>query len=365
MRALWFPSVIGFLFVSMAPTLGLAECFDTEKARTAYDLGERATAARNTELAISNFLEANRLCPNPNTQLAIATAYLLGQRTAEARQALDRYISDAGASTDWCAALNMRRQVTLLEGGSEHLLTVNVTPKSARVFVRETLAAPPKGAPGCQLQPQIQANGGALAMPLPAGSYTVTALLESQVSRIVPIDLTRAGTIEITFHPPTTPQPQTSSPSEAMQAPDSSSFVNGPTGAERSNWTQRPEHWLWIGAGVAAATSAVTGIWALSLESDLDRACGGQRRCPVSAWSDVDKHDVLASVSSVSLVVAAASAATGAGIFFWRQRSEAQHARYSSRRMGREQARALSGDAETAGIRASLKPGYVTLDWRF
>lgn len=361
MRAPWVQAVVGFLLASTVASLGHAECLDTEKARTAYDLGERATAAKNIELAISNFLEANRLCPNPNTQLAIATAYLLGQRTAQAREALNRYINDAGANTDWCAALNMRRQVTLLEGGSEHLLTVSVTPRSARVFVRETLAAPPTGAPGCQIQP----NGGALAMPLPAGSYTVTALLGSQVSRVVPVDLTRAGTIEITFHPPTMPQPPKSSPLEATEAPESRAFVNGSSIDERSHWTQRPEHWLWIGAGVAVATSAVTGIWALSLQSDLDRACGGQRRCPSSAWSDVDKHDVLASVSTVSLVIAAASAATGAGFFFWRQRAKDQHARYSPTRKGREQTRALSSDADTASIRASLKPGYVTLDWRF
>jgi len=360
MRALRVQSVVGFLLVSTAPSLGRAECLDTEKARTAYDLGERATAARNTELAISNFLEANRLCPNPNTQLAIATAYLLGQRAAEAREALNRYISDAGANTDWCSAINMRRQVTLLEGSSEHLLTVNVTPKSARVFVRETSAAPPAGAPGCQIQP----NGGALAIPLPAGSYTVTALLEPQVSRVVPVDLTRPGTIEITFHPPMTTQPPSYSPVEATRAPGKP-VMDRSTGTESSNWTQRPEHWLWIGAGVAAATSAVTGIWALSLESELDRTCGGQRRCPASAWSQVDKHDALATVSTVSLVVAAASAATGAGVFFWRQRTKDQQPKTHQMGTGRGGSQRTRGGVETARIGATLKPGYVTLDWRF
>ncbi|MFO7476882.1 MAG: hypothetical protein R6X03_00760, partial [Methyloceanibacter sp.] len=42
----------------------------------------------------------------------------------------------------------------------------------------ERAATPPTGAPGCQIQP----NGETMAIPLPAGSYTVTALLESQVS---------------------------------------------------------------------------------------------------------------------------------------------------------------------------------------
>lgn len=365
MRAPWIQSVVGFLLVSNAPSLGHAECLDTEKARTAYDLGERAIAANNTQLAISNFQEANRLCPNPNTQLAIATAYLLAQRTAEAREALNRYINDAGANADWCAALNMRRQVTLLEGGSEHLLTVNVTPKSARVFVRETSATPPTGVPGCQIQP----NGETLAMRLPTGSYTVTALLDSQVSRVVPVDLTRSGTIEITFHPPAMTHPPNSNPLEPKTVADGGSLERRSTGSETSNWTERPEHWLWIGAGVAAATSVVTGIWALSLESDLDRTCGEQRRCPTSAWSNVDKHDVLASVSTVSLVVAAASAATGTGIFFWRRgtndRESSDHATRTTRVTREQRQRARRGGVDTAGIGASLYPGFVTLDWRF
>lgn len=361
MRTLRFQSVVGLLLVSTTPCLVRAECLDTDKARTAYDLGERATAARNTELAVSNFLEANRLCPNPNTQLAIATAYLLGQRALEAREALNRYINDAGANTDWCSAINMRRQVTLLEGGPEHLLTINVTPKSARVFVREASAAAPVGTPGCQVQP----SGGGLAVALPSGSYTVTAVLESQISRIVPVDLTKPGTVDITFNPPmTTPTPNPTS-AGAAGVPNSKPALEKSVETAGPNWTQRPENWLWIGAGVAAAASAATGIWALSLESDLDRTCGEQRRCPASAWSEVDKHDTLATVSTVGLVLAAASAATGAGIFFWRQRAQEPHASTLHTRKEREGTHPWRASIETASLGATLKPGYVTLDWRF
>lgn len=365
MRALRVQPIFGVLLVATATSLSYAECLDTDKARTAYDLGERAIAARNTELAISNFQEANRLCPNPNTQLAIATAYLLAQRAAEARDALDRYIGAAGANTDWCSAINTRRQVTLLEGGPEHLLTVDVTPKSARVFVHEASAAAPTGTPGCQIQP----NGGALTVRLPTGSYLVTALLEPQVSKVVPVDLAKPGTIEIAFYPPVAAQPASVTPAvEGAKTPESHVVVD--TSTRPSTWTERPEYWLWIGAGVAATASAVTGIWAFSVESDLDRSCGGQHRCPPSAWGDVDKHDTLATLSTVGMIVAAASAATGAGIYLWRQGTTNQHARVHSTltQSTRTQSTGTQGmmrSVERAGVGAVLKPGYVALDWRF
>lgn len=306
-----------FSLLWMHAPLARAECLDTEKAGTAYDLGERALQSRNVELAVSNFREANRLCPDPNTQLAIATAYLMGRRVSQAQDALNRYIAAAAVSTDWCRVVELRRQLALLEGQSEHKLTVNVSPRSARVFLREAASVQPEGVPGCQVQPTEEG----LTIQLPTGRYTVTAVLEQQAPRAVVVDLRNPGPMEIWIpSAPPEPLPRKQSPLPLANPPATIDTRE----ANSTSWDRRPENWIWIGSGVVGAASAVLGIWALSLESDLDQSCAQQRRCGEADWGRVDKHDKLATISTVGFVAASLGAVAGATAYLWRRHSEKQ-----------------------------------------
>jgi hypothetical protein len=69
----------------------------------------------------------------------------------------------------------------------------------------------------------------------------------------------------------------------------------------------------WATAGVGAALLAgggATGIWALSLDADLEDACR-DGHCPASRASDIDRLEALARTTNVLLGLGAAAAAAG------------------------------------------------------
>jgi hypothetical protein len=74
--------------------------------------------------------------------------------------------------------------------------------------------------------------------------------------------------------------------------------------------------------GLAAlAGSAVTGIWALSLNGDLSDSCA-EGNCPSGTGEDIDRMETLAVATDVLLVVGAALTVAGGVLIVIDQTSE-------------------------------------------
>jgi hypothetical protein len=321
-----------------------ADCRNTESARTAYKRGEQALQQQNVELAVRSFTEANRQCPNPQTQLAIANAYLLGRQGALATDALNRYILEAAGAIDWCSVLDVRRQIAQLNGASEQKVTVRSSLKAIELYVRESTGNPPvTSAPGCRVQTTSEPP---FEVTLPPGNYVMTGLLAGKKPSVKAFELSKPSTVDIFAEPGESDLGTT--PANHPPLSTSIAISNGAfavTAEPSQKWYKRPETWVWLGSGVVAVGGAVAGIWALSMQSDLNRECPDQK-CPQgSSWGQVDKHDRLATLSTVGFVLAGVGAATGAGIYLIRRRP--------------------SGHPETPQVTASVSLGQLMVTGSF
>lgn len=77
--------------------------------------------------------------------------------------------------------------------------------------------------------------------------------------------------------------------------------------------TPAPRTLTWIGFGVAGAgvlAGSITGIMSMSKKSDLESACNGTR-CPPSANDTLSSANTLATISTVSFIVAGVGAGVG------------------------------------------------------
>ncbi|MGC4066441.1 MAG: hypothetical protein QM784_17775 [Polyangiaceae bacterium] len=335
MRSRYFGIIASLLIVGVS-TSSKAECPEAKQARDAYERGERALGVLNVELAVKSFSEANQLCPNPHTQLAIANAYLLGKHATEATMALKQYISDAAATVDWCLVLETRRQIAELEGGTLHRVHVQVYPTEARIYLRENADLPIiPNAPGCP----ITSDRGELTLELPTGSFAVAAQLEDYDPVTIMLDPSNTPTLELSL------SSHAKAPEPVMLPPAPDVTRASPTTTASPKWYQSTENWIWIGSGLVGIASATAGIWAWSMQSDLDHDCP-QRKCPEGpTWSRVDRHDRLALISTAGFVVTGVGALAGVGVHF--------------------ALRSPQEPTSKAAIDATLGPGQMTLRWRF
>ena len=94
---------------------------------------------------------------------------------------------------------------------------------------------------------------------------------------------------------------------------------------------------VWVGAGVAGvglAVGAITGLTAIGIHGDVASRCEGGVRCPESTHADIDRGEMLGTVSTIAFVVAG----LGAGVLVY----------------GLLNPRVERGDATSAALRPSV-----------
>lgn len=82
-----------------------------------------------------------------------------------------------------------------------------------------------------------------------------------------------------------------------------------------------------IGFGVGAAglvVGSVTGIMAISAESDISDRCGGTTRCSKAVEDDLDSAKTKATISTIGFIVAGVGVAVGVVGFFVQPKTEAK-----------------------------------------
>jgi hypothetical protein len=174
-------------------------------------------------------------------------------------------------------------------------------------------------------QPSVSVDGvaipaAALAVPfeLDPGHHVITASVGAARTEAA-VDVVERDRRDVTLRlvvddgsagaPPALPTPA-AAPSTAP-APESAA----PTASSRGIPTL-----AWIGfgvAGVGVVVGSVTGIMSISDKSSIQSQCFGNR-CPPSTYNSIDSANTLATVSTVSFIVAGAGAALGVASFFLR-----------------------------------------------
>lgn len=82
-----------------------------------------------------------------------------------------------------------------------------------------------------------------------------------------------------------------------------------------------------IGFGVGAAglvVGSVTGVMAISAESDISDRCGGTTRCSKAVEDDLDSAKTKATISTIGFIVAGVGVAVGVVGFFVQPKTEAK-----------------------------------------
>lgn len=329
-------------------SLAAAACPDLELAQAAYDRGVEALKTQDADDAVKHFTEANSRCPDPDAQLALASSFVLGKQPVAATAALNRYVEDSGAAADWCAILTVRRQISLLEAGQTFHLKVMSPLANARIYIRESGGGGSDPMhPGCRIQPQ----GDEFSTSLPRGHYLVTAHLEQYDPAVESVTLSADTTLDLRFHrSDPLPPVRTEKPLPSTRLSTTGDLVATPVSPRSEHkgalnpWYSGPENWVWIGSGVIGIGSVVAGIWALSLEKQLDRVCP-QRECPAQYSSEVHKHDRLAMLSKAGLILAGTGALAGTGIYLL--------------------LREPTNPRKSGKVGCLVALGQVTCDWRF
>lgn len=145
------------------------------------------------------------------------------------------------------------------------------------------------------------------ARPTNPGRHRVVGKFRKQVAdQTVNLVEGQKRQVKLVFEPEPG-KPVTRKPSAAVIPNDSDSSASGGD-------TQQIVGWAALGVGAAGVvTGTVTGLWMLKKANDLesDEDCRDQE-CEPPAHDDVDSHNRLRTISSVSFIVGGAAAALGA-----------------------------------------------------
>ncbi|AKT38668.1 tetratricopeptide repeat protein [Chondromyces crocatus] len=119
---------------------------------------------------------------------------------------------------------------------------------------------------------------------------------------------------EIAALPPASPGESPGAPTTSPIAPVSeppSAPGDAQSSGSRSSGSLLPAAIAFGVAGVGVGVGAVTGLMSFGVASDLEKSCDVSGRCPESERATKDKGMTLATVSTVSFVLAGVAAAAG------------------------------------------------------
>jgi hypothetical protein len=263
---------------------------EKETARTLMAEGRELRDRKDVAGALQRFRSADAIMHVPTTGLEVArTQAALGQ-LVEARETLHKIAQIPEQPTDPAPFETARVEADKLDADLERRIGV------IRFEVRKSNAA---AAPAISIDgTPVSASVVDVSLRCNPGHHVVQAKLGSnEIKQEVDVREADAVTVLLDF-------------SRTLATPDRRSSDDASRDeASGPGWPVLPT----IGFGVAAAGVALgtaTGIMAIQGKNSAETACvSGQ--CPPVAWSDVDRMNTFATVSTVSFVVGGAGLACG------------------------------------------------------
>jgi hypothetical protein len=282
-----------------------------EAAKALFKQALAARASGDHRLALEKFQGAQALLRSPVTTLEVAKEQVTLGLLIEARQTLGSIDSIPRSPNDTRASDDARRDAKSLADAIKPKigsLTLVISPTPADASYR--ILVDGIELPAAALSAGLPSNPGEHAIEVIAGTSTEkrrVTLAEGE-SQSLTIAITASAPPEVVREPPPTathePTPTAITPvapPATVDARPSRTLREGASG---------PGTWFWVGssiAGVSLISGGITGVVALAKAGSLKDVCH-DGVCPRSASGDLDTVKSMATVSTVSFVVAGAGA---------------------------------------------------------
>lgn len=321
----------------LAPAVALADAkTDAEKQ---FRAGVSLQKVEDFEAAISAFEASLRLYPTKGAWFNLANCLRATHRYPEALSALEQLQRDFGSELQDPLRSTVELQVAELKNLTG-TLAIEIDQPGAEIAVdRRVIGTSPLADP----------------IRLGLGDHEVRATLAGFEPAVVQVNLrpAQAVTTKLSLTPlspkPASVEEPPATPREPIPAPvPAPPLAPAPPASVDASSSLGTVGLISAGAGaVLLAGGAVTGIWALSVDNDLESACA-DGHCPKDRADDIDRLERLTTTTNVLLGVGAAVSVGGLALWLL-SGSDA----YSAR----EQVPAGGHDV---GLR--LRPGFVGAD---
>jgi hypothetical protein len=286
---------------------------DRAAARQLGEAGQAALDAKDYKIAEDKFRRADTLVHAPTLLLGLARALAGEGKLLEAQEAYKRIVRE-GVAPGSPPVFQRALEDAAKEVGtvSPRIGGVTITVKTAGGEASPTnLQVALDGAPvnAALLGVQRPANPGPHALHVTADGYKPVDLK---------VDVPVGGAVDapVTLEKDPNAAQATSAvasppPADATGSTTTGASPEQPADAGRGG----PGIWPWVAFGVGAAgliTGGVTGAMAMSVQSDLSRACSSSNICHPDQQSKVDNYNTLGTISTVGFIVGGVGVAGGA-----------------------------------------------------
>ncbi len=285
--------------MTMLSASALAEPTATEKdtARNLMADGRKKRDANDLKGALKNFEAADAIMNVPSTGWEVARTQELLGLWVEARDTALRVGRVPETPREPPAFQEARtKAMALVEALDAKIPTLAITVKGAADGATITVTVNESKIPGAALAAPIKVNPGHHVII--AKTETATGTQEIDVLEREKKDVT----ITLTPIPGSTTAvtPSTETPPETPPAPP-----------PEQKHTMRTVAWIGFGVGGAGLVAGtITGLLTMSAKSSALNGCR-DNRCPPSTFSDLDKASSMATISTVSFVIAGLGAGVG------------------------------------------------------
>ncbi|HEY6728719.1 MAG TPA: PEGA domain-containing protein [Polyangiaceae bacterium] len=297
----------------LAPGLALADAkADAEKQ---FRAGVSLQKVEDFEAAISAFEASLRLYPTKGAWFNLANCLRATHRYPEALSALQSLERDFGAELQDPLRSTVEMQVAELKN-----LTATITIEIDQPGAEIAIDGRPIGS--SPLSDPVRVG---------LGDHEVRATLAGFEPAVAHVNLgpAQAATMKLSLRAPGTAPapaaatpPPTQPPAVAALAPPSQT----PPAGEAGGSGLATAGLISAGAGaLLLAGGAVTGIWALSIDGDLESSCV-DGHCPKHRASDIDRLESLTTATNVLLGVGAAVSVGGLALWLFGDSSESPSA---------------------------------------
>jgi len=302
MRTSRMTAWITALAIALTPAVALAEPTAAEK-ETARSLMKEGRARREKgdhKGALENFTGADNIMKVPTTGLEVGRSQTDMNLLVEARDTFLRISRMPEEPGEPVAFKEARKEATALAAKlEERIPTVKLSMPNLPKGAKPTVTIDDAPVSAAMLPYPVKVNPGKHSVVATVGSFKQSAeveLIEGE-DKEVPLDMAGATADEGAKDTPPPPAPDPNGPVDTAPKP--------PEGGTSSL--------VYIGFGVGGAAllvGGVTGILAMSKTNSAKEQCE-DTRCPPSTHDDLSSARTMATVSTISFVVAAVGVGVG------------------------------------------------------
>jgi hypothetical protein len=283
---------MGAVVAAGSPAWAEPTASEKDTARALMSEGRDLRDSADLASALKRFQAADAIMHVPTTALEVARTQAAMNLLVEARETLHKMLQIPSSPGDPSPFRDARVEAERLDEELESRVG------SLRVEVR---SAP--NAPRMLVVDGVSIPDSAVDFPIrvnPGHHLVVVRIASAEVTKQVDAPERQVVTVVLDFDP------------AAIRRADVSTGVETSGGGARTA-TWRTVGFVGIGLGaLGVGVGGVTGLMALSAKSAVSNGCVGTK-CPPQTWSDVDKMNRYAGISTAAFAVGAVGLAVGVG----------------------------------------------------